>query len=93
MVTLCSKCHDKVDIGLIEIKGYKSTSSGKVLDYEIKNESKKKNLKYSNDQLKIIKKVSKKIKDVKIAKIELLEKYNIKISGTTISKVLNDNYN
>jgi len=93
LVTLCSKCHDKVDIGLIEIKGYKSTSSGKVLDYEIKNESKKKNLKYSNDQLKIIKKVSKKIKDVKIAKIELLEKYNIKISGTTISKVLNDNYN
>ena len=92
LVVLCSSCHDKVDIGLIDIKGYKSTSTGKVLDFETKRDSKKKNLKFNNDELKIIKKVSKG-KEVKIAKIELLEKHNIKISGTTINKVLNDRYN
>lgn len=92
LVVLCSSCHDKVDVGLIDIRGYKSTSTGKVLDFEIKKNSKKKNLKFNNDELKIIKKVSKG-KETKIAKIELFEKHNIKISGTTINKVLNDSYN
>ena len=59
LVPLCSSCHDKVDIGLIIIKGYKSTSSGKILDYEIRENKIKKNLKFNNEQLKIIKKISK----------------------------------
>ena len=92
LVPLCSSCHDKVDIGLINIKGYKSTSSGKILDYEINENKIKKNLKFNNEQLKIIKKISKN-KEVKVAKIELLEKHNIKISTSTINKVLNNSYN
>ena len=92
MVPLCWSCHDKVDIGLINIKGYKSTSSGKILDYEIKENKIKKNLKFNSQQLKIIKKIGN-CKEVKIAKIELLEKHNIKISTSTINKVLTNNYN
>jgi|SaaInlStandDraft_5_1057022.scaffolds.fasta_scaffold00937_8 DNA mismatch repair protein MutS len=91
LVPLCTSCHDKVDIGLIDIKGYKSTTSGNVLDYQINENKNKKNLKFDNNQLKLIKKISKN-KEVKIAKIELLEKHNIKISASTINKVLNNNY-
>ena len=89
LVVLCSSCHDKVDINKIEIIGYKSTSTGRVLDYKINEIKKKKNIKFNDDDINIIKKVSKN-KDVKTVKIELLNKHNIKISTSTIKKILTD---
>ena len=90
LVVLCSSCHDKVDSGLIKINGFKSTSKGIKLDFEI---SKKKDikLKLNGDQINIIKKVGKD-KALKNIKIELLEKHNLKVSVNTISKVLKGDY-
>jgi DNA mismatch repair protein MutS len=35
LVSLCHKCHDKIDTKEIQIKGYKNTSKGPMLDYQI----------------------------------------------------------
>ena len=87
---LCQKCHDKVDVGLIQIYGYQDTSKGRVLDYKIVDNIKKKS-KFDIDQVKIIKNIGSK-KSIKVAKIELLEKHNLKVSDTIIRKILSDKY-
>lgn len=35
LIPLCKECHDKEHSGVIKIKGYKMTSEGRVVDYEI----------------------------------------------------------
>ncbi len=90
LVVLCQKCHDKVDVGLIQIYGYQDTSKGRVLDYKIVDNIKKKS-KFDIDQVKIIKNIGSK-KSIKVAKVELLEKHNLKVSDTIIRKILSNKY-
>ena len=51
----------------------------------------KKKSKFDIDQVKIIKNIGSK-KSIKVAKIELLEKHNLKVSDTIIRKILSDKY-
>jgi len=35
LVSLCKKCHQKIDTGELVIKGYRSSTSGTFLDYTL----------------------------------------------------------
>lgn len=47
LVPLCKECHNKEHNGNLNIKGYKSTSSGVILDYQF--EDSKNNIKYNEE--------------------------------------------
>ena len=86
IVVLCIHCHDKVDRNEIIIKGWKETSNGKILDYEITNKPKK-NTKMNEELEKYIKELQRQSIDPKIAKIKVKENYNKIISINTITNV------
>ena len=83
IVTLCSKCHDKVDKNEIIIKGWIETTDGKQLDYSINN-SNHKQTKYTPDLITYIKSLNNITNDEVKARIYIKEKYNIKVSSKTI---------
>jgi DNA mismatch repair protein MutS len=83
IVTLCSKCHDKIDTDELIINGWIETSKGKHLDYKV--QSKKKKNKIEDDIINYIKEL-KKLNDTKMAIIKIKEKFNKKISSQTILK-------
>ena len=94
LIPLCKVCHDKVHHGNLEIRGYKQTSEGIVLDYEyIKTEVKSKK-KYSPEQvagiLEIIK--NNELVNNKLLKSIIEEKMNIKLSVPILSKIKNGTY-
>jgi DNA mismatch repair protein MutS len=92
LVVLCDKCHDKVHDKLIEIVGYKETSSGLKLEINyIKKKSKKK--KYNKDIVDYVKKI-KSIPHItqKKAKEKIKKEKNINMSLTYISKIWNEKY-
>ena len=86
LVTLCRSCHDMVDRNEIDIKGWIETSNGRMLDYNMNKETLKKT-KYTPEFIKYIQ--SLKDNDVKMAKIMIKEKYNVKVSSNSIIKYLN----
>jgi len=86
LVCLCSSCHDKIDTNEIVINGWKQTSNGKILDYYIQEKETK--TKYTPELINFIKEL-KKTGDPKIARIQILEKYNKKISTQSILKYWN----
>ena len=88
LVTLCQKCHDKIDTEEIIIRGWIDTSDGIKLDYSL-NEIKKSKKKYTEKEIGIINQF--KDKTLKEAK-KLLENNKIKISTNTISKIWSNNY-
>lgn len=86
IVTLCSKCHDKIDTDELIINGWIETSKGKYLDYKV--QSKKKKNKIQDDLINYIKELKKlnNTNDTKFAIIKIKEKFNKKISSKTILK-------
>jgi len=84
LVTLCSKCHDKVDNNQIIINGWINTSQGKKFDYTI-NENVEKKSKYSYDIIEFIKNIkSRSNNDPKMARIIIKDELDIRISTNTI---------
>jgi DNA mismatch repair protein MutS len=84
LVTLCMKCHDKVDRDEINIKGWIETSNGRQLDYEIViNPSKQ--TKYTPEVIEYIKSL-KTNNDVVDARNKIKDKFNIKVSSQSILK-------
>jgi DNA mismatch repair protein MutS len=83
IVTLCNICHDKIDTESLVINGWVETSNGKKLDYYI--QEKKSISKHSIELINYIKEL-KSIKDAKMAKIKIKEKFNKKISTQSIEK-------
>ncbi len=91
LLVVCQKCHDKIDAGKIDVKGWVMTSKGVELDY-CKNKSIKKDRKYNLDDINKIKMIKGKIKSPKEAKLYVKENFDIKISRSTISKIWNEEY-
>jgi len=83
LVTLCEKCHDKIDTKELIINGWLNTSSGKKLNYSF--QEKVKINKHSNEMIEYIKEL-KKLKDPKMAIIKVKEKFDKKVSNQTILK-------
>lgn len=93
LVVLCKKCHDNVHHGNLIINGYKTNINGKFLDYYYNNNiSDKKNKKYNDEQINIIKNIYDNKKTKKILIKELKDKHNIIISITTFNKIINNQY-
>jgi DNA mismatch repair protein MutS len=93
LVCLCNKCHDMVHNNKIIINGWIETSDGINLDYKKidKQEIETKcNLdKYTIELVDYILKLKNKINDPKIARFKIAEKFNKKVSTTTILKYWN----
>ena len=98
LVSLCNKCHIDVHNKDLEIYGYIQTTDGIELSYKRLNKidtekKKRKRKKYNQEQLQIIEKykeyshISK--KDICF---QLLKKHQIKISVTTLNKILTNQY-
>jgi hypothetical protein len=83
IVTLCSKCHDKIDTYELIINGWIETSNGRQLDYY--NQDKPKIIRHSPELVEYIKSL-KYLNDSKMARIKIKEKYTKKISTQTIEK-------
>jgi DNA mismatch repair protein MutS len=86
IVTLCDECHDKIDTSEIIINGWKETTNGKVLDYELKEKTTI--IKHSDELINYIKEL-KKLNDPKMALIKIKEKFNKKVSIKTVEKYWN----
>ena len=87
LVTLCSKCHDDIDRNIIVIYGWEENSYNKKLKYEINSEIIKKKKKYSDDFINFVKLIKEKTQDLKFARILIKEKFDIKISTTSIKYI------
>ena len=83
LVSLCTKCHDKVDRNEIIIKGWIETSDGRQLDYSIDDKQYKQS-KYTPEIIKYIKSLKDITNDEIKARIYIKEKYSIKVSSKTI---------
>jgi DNA mismatch repair protein MutS len=93
LVTLCSKCHDKVDRNEIIINGWLNTSLGRKFDYIISKTNPIKKSKYSVELIEYIISLKNKVKsDEKIAVIKIKEKFDKKISSKTILNIWSENY-
>ena len=95
LVVLCPKHHDMVHHDNLIIKGWNETqNNGRTLDFEFKKEPKKKNLKYSKDQVQLILDIKTRCGNkTKQAKILLeSEKGFNKISIITIKKIWDNIY-
>ena len=87
LVALCKKCHNKQTYGELNIKGYKKTSLGKELDFEINKDKKKNKKKYDSQQISIIMKYKDNNNSIKRNCLLLEENEKIKISSSTIKKI------
>ena len=93
LVQLCKSCHSKVTNKELIVTGWIETSNGKKLNWSecTKKMTKKK---FSEGQIQIINDIKNKYQsvsqDVLISKLDL--EHNIKISKTTLNKILNNNY-
>jgi len=86
LVTLCASCHDKIDTDEVVINGWLETSNGIKLDYEINNKATKN--KHPDELIKYITEL-KELKDPKMARIKIKERFNKKVSTITIEKYWN----
>lgn len=89
LVILCSKCHDDVDRNKIIINGWIDTSKGPKFDYKIIDlpiQQKSNNKKYPDEIITFLKSIKEKVnEDAKIARIEIIDKFNRKITTKTIN--------
>ena len=94
LVVLCEKCHDKIHDNLIIIEGYKETTNGNILDYKIVDRKKKKiNNKFNKVIVDyIIDLKSEPNLSQRKVKLLITEKFNKKISISTISKIWRGKY-
>jgi DNA mismatch repair protein MutS len=83
IVTLCDKCHDKIDTSEIIINGWVETSSGKILDY--KKSDKVKKISHSIELIEYISNL-KNTNNYKLSIIMIKEKFNKKVTKNTIDK-------
>lgn len=96
LVILCKKHHDSVHHGELEIKGYKDTTNGLILDYDEKKDSpKSSHKKYNKMQISIIKDIYEKYKENKqvltVVKNEL-KNSGINIAIKTIKSIVDGTY-
>ena len=108
LVILCDDCHNKIHNNLIIIEGYEETIKGNILKFKYIKNKIIKNLKYDNNDIKFINiynpaRVSVPLGDdstyktqtnytqVKVKKI-FEDKFNKKISTSTISKIWKNTY-
>ena len=99
LVGLCEECHNEVHNGNLDIKGYMKTTHGIELDYKVlaKEEVEKKRVskkKYSEEQVNIIKGYQNMRWEMSMTQLNNIieKKEKIKISTTTLKKILNDEY-
>ena len=88
LLTVCSKCHDKIDRNEIEVDGFMQTSKGKILKY--KKNIRKSKKKFNDEEIKLIN--SYKNYTLKQAKKKIKKDMDIKISSSTIDKIWNNKY-
>jgi DNA mismatch repair protein MutS len=88
VVQLCKKCHQKITNGTFHIQGYKQTSQGYTLDICEKPKNTKK--KYDSETLLKYKTIYDQNK--KLCKQMIETKENIRISITTLGKIMNGTY-
>ena len=86
LVVLCQCCHDKVDRNEIIINGWKETTIGIKLDYNINEEIIKKS-KYTDEFKLYIKNLKLITNDLVLARIKIKEEYNIKVSKSSIQAI------
>lgn len=91
LVVLCEKHHHDVHHGKLNINGYDDTINGKILNYE-KINIKKSNKKFDNKMIKIINKYNNSEMKLPNIILDLNDKYNIKISKTTLRKIFKNTY-
>jgi len=98
---LCKKHHQEVHQDKLVIQGYVTTSYGIHLDYyfvksaEEKKEKKLRNLKFTTDQVEIIKSYKKMMDEGKTKKLiafYLQKNHDINISTNTLKKIFEDKY-
>ena len=97
LVSLCHDCHHDVHHGKLFIDGYQDTSEGVKLNFYYKKEEgnssgEVKKKKFSQDQIDIIKDIHQKAKTLVGTKNFLMDNKGIKISTSTIKKIVNDSY-
>ena len=85
MVTLCSKCHDKIDRNEVIVEGWEDTVKGRTLKWKLGNKISQK--KYNDEDVNIVSGLKDKNYSLKNAKKFLKTNHNIKISTSTISKI------
>ena len=94
LVQLCKECHLKVTHGELIVYGWKETSQGKKLEW--KKEEKKHSLKkkFNNEKIIEIKKIYN--DNIHLNKKDILKlyelKHNIKISQSTLKKIIDNKY-
>ena len=98
LVPLCKECHNAVHNKKLEINGYKQTTDGIELEYQIIsddefNKKKKNRKKFTEVQINIVRD----LKDIpnltqKMACYKLEKEHNIKISTSTLSKIWKNAY-
>ena len=88
IVTLCDKCHDKIDTSEIIINGWIESSTGKYLDYKKSDKIKKVN--HSSELIEFISNL-KNTNNYKLAIVKIKEKFNKKVTKNTIEKYWNNN--
>tara|TARA_A100001015_G_C15042470_1_gene740709 strand:+ start:364 stop:3570 length:3207 start_codon:yes stop_codon:yes gene_type:complete len=97
LVVLCQACHDKVHHGKLVISGYIQTTEGKQLEHHEMSEkefqqTKKRRLKYSEEQIRLIESFQKKSLTCKQVKSWLYSKHQLSISESTIRKIWRGTY-
>ena len=93
LVILCDKCHDKIHNNLIIIDGYQETAKGNILKYSFVKQNKKKKNKFNNEIVNVIL-LYKNMPHHSQQKVKIIieEKFNKKISTSTISKIWRGKY-
>jgi len=93
LVVLCKKCHIKVHNDEIQINGYLSTTDGVKLDFKIiKNQRKRRNKKYNNEDIKNIMQYKNTKYTLRKIKSLLKTKYKLNIALGTIRSIWNNDY-
>ena len=91
LVVLCKYHHNEVHNGKLEINGYMHTNKGRILDYNFKK-TKTTNKKYNQEQIDMIQSKYGKQKYTKKYILDCLEKDGLKMSKTTLTKILKGTY-
>jgi len=92
LVVLCKEHHDQLHHDNLDIKGYKDTIKGKILDYNISESTDKKRKKYNDVDIALIKKLNDNFTNKNHLITELKNNHKINISVKTINKILSDEY-
>ena len=99
LVPLCKKCHNSVHANKIVIKGYKETSAGVELEYNLVSETEKQcadktRKKFTDEQVDTIKSVSLQVKwkNQKLLQEYLEKEHEIVVSSGILRKIRAGSY-